>query len=452
MMSLLFSKEILPNIIITSPTGYNIGVNKDQPLRESWMGIYFKDTKIGFTNTVIMQDVDEGVPGYRIHEFNMLKLNILGENKLIRIKGDSFFSENHILQNFIYKLFSDMYTIEVSGRKKGDRMHIAIDSPFTKLDKEIEVKGNTLLSNSISPLFLFKQLDARRELHFNIFDPITLSTYTLMIKHAGSDFITYNGVQEEADIFEIDFNGIKTKTWMTKDGDILKEESALGFTMHKEDSKTALNLTPSTTDFLSGFCISAVAMPNPRGVSYMKIKKDGLIVEIHKDKEPEKEKTLRIPIQEIPEEPFIQSKDKRIIKLAQEIVGDEKNSWVSAQKILTWVYKNIRKTPTLSIPSSLDVLAMRQGDCNEHTVLFTALARSIGIPVKMIAGVVYIENGFYYHAWPEVYVGAWISMDPTLGQTIADATHVALLEGGIKEQLALIKIIENLKIKILDYR
>jgi len=145
-------------------------------------------------------------------------------------------------------------------------------------------------------------------------------------------------------------------------------------------------------------------------------------------------------------------KDERIIGLAKEIIGGEKNSWLAAKKISKWVHDNIKKTPTLSIPSSLDVLNTREGDCNEHTVLFTALARSIGIPVKMIAGLVYLEGAFFYHAWPKVYVGEWINMDPTLGQDIADATHIPLVEGGVKEQLQLIKIIGNLKIKVVEYK
>ena len=93
-----------------------------------------------------------------------------------------------------------------------------------------------------------------------------------------------------------------------------------------------------------------------------------------------------------------------------------------------------------------------EGDCNEHTVLFTALSRSAGIPTKMIAGLVYLDGTFYYHAWPRVYVGKWIDMDPTLGQEIADATHIGLLEGGLKEQIELVKIIGDLKIEVIEYR
>ena len=31
-------------------------------------------------------------------------------------------------------------------------------------------------------------------------------------------------------------------------------------------------------------------------------------------------------------------------------------------------------------------------------------------------GLVHIRGSFYYHAWPEVWLGEWVAVDPTLGQ------------------------------------
>src|SRR3989338_3813072 len=83
MMGFLFNKEVLPAFIIASHPGYKIDITKDLPMRESWMGIYFKDKRIGFSNTVINQDVDSGIAGYRINETTLLKLNILGEDRFV---------------------------------------------------------------------------------------------------------------------------------------------------------------------------------------------------------------------------------------------------------------------------------------------------------------------------------------------------------------------------------
>jgi len=97
------------------------------------------------------------------------------------------------------------------------------------------------------------------------------------------------------------------------------------------------------------------------------------------------------------------------------------------------------------------VLDTREGDCNEHTVLFVALVRALGIPSKQAIGLVYHKGSFYYHSWPEVYVGDWIAMDPTLGQPLADATHIKLLEGELDQQVKLMQAIGKIRLSIKSF-
>ncbi len=60
------------------------------------------------------------------------------------------------------------------------------------------------------------------------------------------------------------------------------------------------------------------------------------------------------------------------------------------------------------------------------------LARAAGIPARPVHGLVFAAYGdavpaLYWHAWAEVRVaGSWIPLDPTFGQPVADATHIAL--------------------------
>ena len=90
------------------------------------------------------------------------------------------------------------------------------------------------------------------------------------------------------------------------------------------------------------------------------------------------------------------------------------------------------------------------------TILFTALARSLGIPTRVIVGMAYSDAHFdgkprfYYHAWPEVFVGKWVPMDPTLGQEIADARHVRLIEGALESWVQLLGVIGQIRIEVQE--
>ena len=72
------------------------------------------------------------------------------------------------------------------------------------------------------------------------------------------------------------------------------------------------------------------------------------------------------------------------------------------------MYKNLRKTYDANADDALTVLENKAGDCTEHTLLFTTLARAAGIPARQVGGVVYVggdKPSFGWHAWSEIHDG-----------------------------------------------
>jgi transglutaminase-like putative cysteine protease len=127
-----------------------------------------------------------------------------------------------------------------------------------------------------------------------------------------------------------------------------------------------------------------------------------------------------------------------------------------AEKLVRHVNALLEKKPTVSLPSAAEVLRTGVGDCNEHTVLYVAMARALGIPSRIAVGLVYLHGGFYYHAWPEVFVkegadrGRWIAVDPTLNQFPADVTHVRIARGGLDKQAVILTSIGQARMRIVD--
>ena len=115
------------------------------------------------------------------------------------------------------------------------------------------------------------------------------------------------------------------------------------------------------------------------------------------------------------------------------------------------MYSNLDKRPVISVPSALEVLETRVGDCNEHATLLTALLRASGIPARLSIGLVYNRNKFFYHAWTEAYVGEWISMDATFNQMPADVSHVRLMRGNLDKQVEIMGLIGKLKFEVIDF-
>jgi len=137
-----------------------------------------------------------------------------------------------------------------------------------------------------------------------------------------------------------------------------------------------------------------------------------------------------------------------IAGLAREVAGDAKGTYEAAARLERFVFGRLEKTYGTSNDRASDVLAAGRGDCTEHTALFIALARALGIPARPVHGLVFATYGdgvpaLYWHAWAEVRsAGEWIPLDPTFGQPVADATHVALGGGNRVDTVGLLGSLE----------
>ncbi|HET9010636.1 MAG TPA: transglutaminase-like domain-containing protein [Gemmatimonadaceae bacterium] len=149
-------------------------------------------------------------------------------------------------------------------------------------------------------------------------------------------------------------------------------------------------------------------------------------------------------------EPLLESDNPAIRSLAIRLRGAEKDPAVVAERINRWVYDSLRKEITVGVPSALATLRSRVGDCNEHTQLAVALLRAAGIPARVAAGLAYVDDKFYYHAWPEVWLERWVAADPTFGQFPADASHLRFTVGGLGRQAELLRLMGALHVDVIS--
>ena len=151
-------------------------------------------------------------------------------------------------------------------------------------------------------------------------------------------------------------------------------------------------------------------------------------------------------------EPLLEVESPEIRALGQRLRRMETDPRIVAERINKWLYDSLDKKITVGIPSALATLRSRRGDCNEHTQLFVALARSVGIPARVAAGLAFLDGKFYYHAWPEIWLERWVAVDPTFGQFPADASHLRFTIGGLAKQAELLRLMGTLKIDVLSSR
>lgn len=132
---------------------------------------------------------------------------------------------------------------------------------------------------------------------------------------------------------------------------------------------------------------------------------------------------------------WVQSDSALIKDLANRASADASGEMAQMSKAEDFVRQYIfGKTLSVGYASALEVATTRQGDCTEHALLLTAIARALGIPARVATGLAYVpsfgdrDDVFVPHAWTEAYIdGRWQGFDAALQGF--DSGHIALAVG-----------------------
>ena len=148
-------------------------------------------------------------------------------------------------------------------------------------------------------------------------------------------------------------------------------------------------------------------------------------------------------------DPLVPSTDPRLVAQARLIVGRQRNAARVAEALVRWTHDQIRSGAAPGVPSATAALVARQADVDTRVAVLVGLARAAGIPARSVAGLLYADGRFYYHAWAELYVGTWVPADPLLGQFPADARRLPLVTGGRATAVELAPIVGQLALEVL---
>jgi hypothetical protein len=435
---------------------------------EQWMGVYLNNEKIGYLSRKLSPTDN----GYTMDETFRIKMIVMGTEKDIEALLNAKLDKDLKLLAFNAKIKGDL-AIDISGEVHGKNLMLSIVSGGVESAKEIRLAEAPTLSGP-GVTGMLKGLQPGDRISVPTFDPALMGVEDIELKISAKENIMSMGKMQETYKVNGTMKGMEFTVWVTEKGEVLREESPMGFLLLKEAKEDAIKIARPSLDLISQVAVP-LKMKLPAGISYLKVRISGIdikgleldggrqklngdILEIQREviDSGSKKQKLEIRGREFDEylnaTVFIQSKDPQIVSLAREIVKNEKDPLVAARLIHEWVYKNIEKVPTVTLPVATDVLRTKKGDCNEHTTLFTALARAAGIPSKIAVGLTYKDGFFYYHAWPEFYAEKWIAADPTLGQFPADAGHIRLVTGDLDRQIQILPVINKIRIEGLEYR
>ena len=446
----------------------------------SFAGVYFQNERIGFVRSRLTPASD-GQMGLEQEAY--LRLNILGETHPLRLRLSATLSPASELSDFQLSLISPFSATEAQGRVEGNDILLTLQTPRGPRRERIKLQAPPRLATPHRAYLLAHDPEVGSRLRVSYFDPVSLADSERVLEYRGRDRVLIAQRLHNLHHFHETVAGMRINLWLDDQGRVIKEESATGFVFLAEPEFRATDIPGAGPEILT-----AVAVPlsgelpadlarRPSLTYRLIISEDadpellntleldgggqhwqGELLTIHRQQLPPPTATACNPTLEGERDPVgaalaatthLQSDAPELVELARQISSRAKSDFARLQALATWVYQNIEKRPVLGIPNALEVLASRMGDCNEHATLFAALARAVGLPTRIAAGLLYQDGIFFYHAWNEVCLnGEWLGVDTTTNKLPVGLTHLRLLNGETRELIRLGALLGRLRLEV----
>ncbi len=443
-----------------------------------WMGLYMGTRKIGY-------DHEEMLPskgGFVFRTRLFMRIMLMGHEKDITTVADSTTDSNYLLKDLNFSLKTAGMEIAARGRIEHETLFLHMIGPGGETTRQIPLKEPILDSDSIV-MRIVKDGFGRSVYNFYTFDPTVQQTLPVRVRILGREEKTIMNSPVSTFKLRVAIKDMSETMWVTPQGETVEEISPLGFRAVLEPRAIALTKGwgKEPVDLIAATAIRAqgISITYPAEVRSMEAYVTGMTGsellpsfdfqtqqgDLVTVRTPADIRSYRLPYrgaedlhglsvrQELKSSPLINADNRNIIDTARSILNGETDARKAAAMINRWVYVHVKDSYTVALPRSIDLLQSPKGDCKAHTILFTALARAVGIPTKMAMGVVLMGDGyFYYHAWPLVYLGGWVPVDPTLGEFPADATHIVLASGDLTNWMNILGVVGKLRIDIMRAR
>lgn len=460
--------------------------------QERWVGIYQAGTKIGYGFSRLRPVPD----GFLLWAETRIRILLLNSPQEIFVSIQARLDPQYSIRRVGFELSSNLMALKADGVTEGKELVLTLDTAGQKVEQRLPFDEPPSLGREFVMAERLAQAQVGDTFTFSEFDPTTQRSIPIAAKVVAEENLDWGGRPVPCVKAEVTYAGQTEFTWVSRQGEILRTVSpATGFEYRQETREQAMNVdwaAAGAVDLASALMVkSSRDLPGPRNSELLRAKLrdaplDGLdleapgrqtfadgVVTIEREQEPrgpgyalplsESEPAQAERLQEfLTASAFIQSDDPKVRTAAAEAGGSGADAIETARMLTSWVSANVQDTMVVSVPSAVEVLKKKQGACKEHTVLFVALARALGLPARPVSGIVYMDEtavpGFYYHAWAEVWLpgpdgaGRWFAVDPTFDQFPADATHVKLKEGELREMIELMQVIGRLRVEVEDYR
>ncbi len=436
------------------------------PAEESWLGLYLQGAKVGWTRTLRTEGPQAGQK--RTQSETFMQTRVLGESMKTTINSDVVSGPEGGLISYSFEMESQGRRLIVKAQARPGMISATSSAGGQETRREIPVPaGTVVIDDPLEGIEAWSKLPPKA----TVFDPLSLSLVEVALSPEPSRSLEGEG---RAEVLRIEDPRGAMTIYRRADGGIIHIDGPLGLRMKPESREQAMNLAGSGPSDLAGASSIVPVGRVDAGASSLRFRVGGRLKGLPADghqtvqadgdswivstrpvgpkddpgtlrvgqdggKKAWTEPDLRIP-----------SRDPAFVKLAKEMAGRAQLASEAAENIRLGVYRRLRVNAGIGVMrDAAEILKSGEGVCRDHAVLMCTLMRAVGIPTRLVNGIVYQDGRFYYHAWVEAWNGTrWIGYDSTRPAPRLTASHIKTVQGGMSDVMVGF-LIEEPRIEVL---
>jgi Transglutaminase-like superfamily len=449
------------------------------PLGERWFSITMGDERTGFAHI----SITAAPGGYEVISEGSARMVVLGFTREASSRETYLVNRDLSLRSFVVEQTIGGNPMRLKGEVTAKGVKVTVDAAGSRREKNLKVRGKVYPSPVLNLYSLMQGGKERKKYRIQVLDPEEVKLKEVTVTVLGKE--TLPGGVETVHLRNDLYPFVDNDIWVDLAGNTVRESVRDGLIVTStEDAAAARKFVVEAAiarkELILDFSLVRLDRPiaRPAELKRMAVELSGMpanlplfsgggqkAVRIEGDKVLVSMENAPLPSSENGPSAADVSGNSTYLESGganaqgngeltaggNEITGGEKDPRKKVEKLAHWFAAEVAESGDDN-RSPLETLRSKKGNCLSRARLYVALARTAGIPARLVSGLVYVPGkGFLYHSWAEAQAGGWLPVDPCRGQVPADVTHIKLAEGDSPEEMApLAGLVGRLKAKVVE--
>ena len=189
---------------------------------ESFLGIYFKQERIGYVKNRMVGKDDGGAV---LYQDAILHLNILETTYPVSMHLQAELTKGSLLENFRFSLSSPFYELNANGAVHDNEVHFTMNTGKDEVSDMIQLNEPPFISTNMRSYLLQNDLKEGEKFKIPYFDPVTMSGKESIIEYKGfkKELIYEQGRIYKLHHFVEIISGIRINFYLDEKGKVIKE-------------------------------------------------------------------------------------------------------------------------------------------------------------------------------------------------------------------------------------